>query len=176
LEILNELSSRFPKLELLDSNVKHHDLIKGGIDVVLTCYGTIGCEYPMFGIPVINACSANPHCRYDFNINPSNLEEFEEIILNLDKNIDQYKASINKSKILEYYYMQFCKRPDDWLFENCSQFIEDLGSYHAQFDDYAYKKFLDELSPARHEQIIRNITTFVDSNEYRLSTDHFKKV
>ena len=50
--------------------VKSYDLqlIKEGIQCVLTVRGTIAWEYAWFGIPVVNACNNHPHNGYSFNI------------------------------------------------------------------------------------------------------------
>ena len=60
---------KYPSLKLLQKNLSHNRIISKGIKCVLTTYGSIAHEYPLFGIPVINA-GENPHSGYNFSINP----------------------------------------------------------------------------------------------------------
>ena len=52
---LIKLIKKYPKIKMLPSNASHNQLIKEGIDYVLTCYGTIAHEYAARNITVINA-------------------------------------------------------------------------------------------------------------------------
>ena len=70
--------------------------------MALTCWGTIGFEYALLGIPVINASQNNPHINYNFNIHAKTLKEYEKILLNI-KNI---KLKMNKNEIYEFYFMK----------------------------------------------------------------------
>ena len=62
------------KFTILPSDSSHIQLIDEGVDFALTMYGTIGFEYAVMNIPVINASLNNPHIAYDFNINPKTRE------------------------------------------------------------------------------------------------------
>ena len=83
-KVLIELEKRFPKFEVIPSDTSHHELIKNGINIALTVFGTIGWEYPALGIPTINASKNNPHSKFNFSITPNNRIEYEMILLNLD--------------------------------------------------------------------------------------------
>ena len=58
------------KIQILPNNYSHKQIIKEKINFILTQHGSVGFEYPFFGIPVINASYNNPQIAYNFNLNP----------------------------------------------------------------------------------------------------------
>ena len=44
----------------MEPSISHNQLIKEGIDAVITCHGSIA-EYPFFNKLVLNASTSNPH-------------------------------------------------------------------------------------------------------------------
>ena len=79
---------------ILDKFIKDHPKLKNligyefrlgkqGMYATLTVYGSYASELPYLGIKVVNADRNNPHSAYNFSF--VNLNEYEEIILNLDK-------------------------------------------------------------------------------------------
>ena len=94
--ILNKLPKSFikkyPHIKLLPTNVGHKQLIKEGIDCVLTVIGSIGFEYPLFGIPVINASTKNATINFDFNIHLKSIAKFKSLLLN-PKKINEFKKT-----------------------------------------------------------------------------------
>ena len=59
--------------------ISFHKLIDEGLQYVLTCLGSVGHELAYLDIPVINS-GYNPHISYNFNIHPSNIDEYKKII------------------------------------------------------------------------------------------------
>ena len=57
----------------MEPSISHNQLIKEGIDAVITCHGSIGAEYPFFNKLVLNASTSNPHINYNFNIHPKKI-------------------------------------------------------------------------------------------------------
>ena len=55
------------KYKWIDPSTSHKQIISEGINLALTVDGSIGLEYPYFGIPVINASKFNCHINYKFN-------------------------------------------------------------------------------------------------------------
>ena len=51
-------------------------------------------------LPVVNA-APNPHMRYDFNLHPRTVEEYNDCI----QRADRLGVSPNKESIEEFYYM-----------------------------------------------------------------------
>lgn len=100
--IVNELKIKFPKVVFLPVEASNSQLIKEGFDAAFTVYGTLGHEYPYFGIPVVNA-GDNPHINYSFSIHAESREKYEYYVRNLDKIPSVHQNS--KDEILEFYYM-----------------------------------------------------------------------
>ena len=65
-------------MNFLPKETTHDQLIYEGISVVLTSYGSVGHEYPIFNIPVVNSSIDGPHMDYGFNIYP------KDILLEID--------------------------------------------------------------------------------------------
>jgi hypothetical protein len=108
-EIVEKLKNKFPKIVFIPPSTSNNQLIKEGFDVAFTVYGTLGHEFPFFGIAVVNA-GDNPHINYSFNNNTSSREEYEWFVKNIDK-VPPVPANA-KDQILEFYYMNnFYKFP-----------------------------------------------------------------
>ena len=101
-DIIEEILSQFPKITVIPHETSHHQIVKEGIDFVLTCFGSVGHEYPALGVQVINA-AYNPHIAYDFNWHAKSIEEYEHYLLNLDS----LKKEIDINEIYEFYYMNY---------------------------------------------------------------------
>lgn len=167
LEVLESLSAKYKRFHIMDVNTSHKEILELGIQAVLTVYGSVGCEYPLWGIPVVNACTDNPHRRYNFTHNPQTPEELREMVLN----ISDLKVEFDKNEIYEYYYMQFVRRPINWLFDNYYDFMNNLGGYFEQFNPVSYKIFLDSLSKKKDQAIYDRVKSFILSKEHLMEVD-----
>ncbi len=98
--VIRDLINIYPKLQWVDKNIPHQQLVAEGIRAVLTVYGTVGCEYPLFGIPVINA-GYNPHIAYNFNLHPKTIQEYDSILYHLD----EVKIDYSIDEIYEFYFV-----------------------------------------------------------------------
>jgi hypothetical protein len=96
---LNKICKLYPNFILLDKEYTFHQLREEGVDVALTCYGTIGHELPFLGYKVINAGN-NPHMAYGFNFHPKNVQEYRQILLGLDT----LKVGMDKNEVYEFFY------------------------------------------------------------------------
>jgi hypothetical protein len=163
-EVLAGFTRRFPKFTLIPSNSSHLQLIREGICFGLTVYGTIGFEYAALGIPVINASLCNPHIRYNFNIHPQSVEEYERILMDLGNQ----KLKIDINEVYEYYFMAFLHNTEDWLFSDFRGFLQSVGGYDGQFKSISYAKFLDDFTYERDGKIKNVLKRFIDSKNYRL--------
>jgi hypothetical protein len=103
IQYVNYFINKYPKLVLLDKNKSHNELLKLGVSCVLTVYGSIGHEYPLFQVPVINAGN-NPHKGYPFCYHPKSIKEYL-LLLKLIPNLIVKKETIKF--IYEFYVMQF---------------------------------------------------------------------
>jgi hypothetical protein len=87
LEILNRFQSDFPHIRTLPSEVNPGDFDSIRARVALTVKGTVAGEYPLLGISVLNASTANFHVRYGFSQTPKNRFEYEQIVLGLPNSV-----------------------------------------------------------------------------------------
>ncbi|MBC2770592.1 hypothetical protein GTU67_11815 [Pusillimonas sp. 7-48] len=163
-EIIDSFVARYPKFTLLPADASHHQIIAEGINFALTSYGTIAFEYAALGIPVINASMNNPHIAYDFNLHPPDPDTYRSMLLDLDK-LDFH---IDTRQVYEYYFMRHIYNTEDIFFEDYEKFIQDIGGYNAQFTYLAYKKWLAEWTPNRHEKIVSALHSFVASGKFRM--------
>jgi hypothetical protein len=168
-EIIDGFIARYPGFTLLPSDASHHQIIAEGINIALTAYGTIAFEYAALGIPVINASMNNPHIAYDFNLHAPDPETYRRMLLNLD----ELDVHIDERQVYEYYFMRHIHKSDNIFFENHEKFIEEIGGYYEQFTYLAYKKWLAEWAPNRHDRIVKALRAFVASGKVRLDYTFF---
>lgn len=168
MEIIQALVAKYPRFTLLPPDSSHHQIIAEGIDVALTVWGTIGFEYAMLGIPVINASVNNPHVAYDFNFHPRTVAEYRGLLME----VGSLRLIIDKRQVYEYYFMQHIYNTEDWLFDDYTGMIEAMGGYDRQFTSQVYDRWIDKWSPQKHEQALGTVERFVRSGEFRLDYTH----
>ena len=168
-EIIDHFISKYPKLTLLPADASHHQIIAEGIDVALTVYGTIAFEYAALGIPVINNSLNNPHVAYNFNLHPKGVEDYRQLLLNLDT----LDFNIERQEVYEYYFMRFIYNTEDLFFNSYDDTIDELGGYSQQFTPAIYEKWLQEWSPRKHSLILSALQTYIRSNDFRMDYRHF---
>ena len=171
-EIIDYFIKKYPKFTLIDASTSHHQLIDEGISCALTTYGTIGFEYAALGVLVVNASDCNPHIAYGFNLHPTSVKAYEDIVRNLDGQLLQ----INQSEVYEYYYMKFIYNSDNWMFEDYEKTIDELGGYKEQFTSNVYEVWLREWTEEKHRDIGETMSRFIDSGDFRLNNSHMDKV
>jgi hypothetical protein len=155
----------FPNIKLLPDNLSHKFIINSGIDLVLTVYGTVGMEYPYFGVPVMNAGANNPHIAYNFNIHPKNLKEFHKVLFNIPKIINLKKA---KNQILQYYFMNYLNLDDNWLFSNYVEMLKDIGGFHSLSTNKIYSFFYKKIHLKEINTIEKKLNNFFASEKIRI--------
>ena len=168
-DIVNKFVEKYKNFTLVPSNCTHYYLKSRGIDVVLTCYGTIAFEYPLIGMPAINASKNNPHANYNFSVTPDNIHSYKKKILNLGK-AKQYK--INKNEIYTYYFLKNIYHSNNWLHDDFGKYIESIGGFTRQFNHLVYKSWLDNWSLKKHKIIIQNLINFLNTNDYTFYHKH----
>jgi len=169
--ILEELSEQYPKFSLIPKETSHHQLIQEGIDVALTVHGTIGFEYAALGKLVVNASTSNPHIAYNFNLHPRTLEEYENMLMDLKSQ----KIDISMNEVYEYYGMAHDVGDiEEWLIPAFHEMLTTIG-YLEQFNPKIYQYFLDRFQRDHHEQRIRLLENFIASDDYVMTTDHWRR-
>jgi hypothetical protein len=169
--IIDSFVARYPRITLLPADSSHHQIIEEGIDVALTTWGSIGLEYAALGIPVVNASRNNPHIAYDFNLHPSNVADYRSLLMDLD----HLDFRIDKTQVLEYYFMRYIYNTENWLFDDYNAMIRQIGGYYEQLTPKVYEQWLNAWSPEKHLETLRALERFVDSGDFRLDYTHFER-
>ena len=144
LTLIKLIKKSIQRLKMLPSNASHNQLIKEGIDYVLTCYGTIAHEYAARNITVINASINNPHIAYNFNLNPRSKSQYIKILSNLPN----IKFKINTKKVYEFYYMRYLQNANNWLIEDYKS-LQNLIGYKEFSKPIIYKYLLPSFKKRR---------------------------
>lgn len=161
-ETLIYFTKKYPNLILLPKNVTHNQLIYEGIGVALTVYGSIGHEYPLFGIPVVNASSHGPHDLYKFNFYPKTKNEYLKLIHNLPKlKVNKEKA---KHQIYEYFAIRFLTDYNIYKKYN----INPAQYRNITQGSNLYRIWMKEFSLTHHEKILRDYETFIKNKEFKM--------
>ena len=167
-KILEDFCNLHPQFNLLPADTSHLNIIKDGINFVLTIWGTVAVEYSYFNIPVINASKNNPHASYKFSITPNSREEYESIILSLDKLVHP----IDKNQIYEYYFMHNIYRTKSILFTDYDRYLKEIGGYKNSMSHLAYEYFLKSNNTRKPSEIIAANIKFIESNFHCLQPNH----
>jgi hypothetical protein len=114
--VLEDFCRRYPNIKLVEHTYSNVELVKQGINVVLTVYGTIAFEAASLGCLVINASSASPHANFDFSISPSCQSDYYKTLTDLENVLKTWK--INELSILHFYDIHHLRRNFNWLFQD----------------------------------------------------------
>ena len=82
---MENIVKKYNKIKILPNTYNHNQLVKNGIDLVLTVYGTVAMEYAYLNTKVITACKNNLFSEFNFNIHPTSIKDYERKILNFEK-------------------------------------------------------------------------------------------
>ena len=135
--LVKEMFEGLEYVQVLPLDISHHAILKTGIDVALTVHGTIGMEYPILGVPVINASLANPHSAFNFSFTPKSVDEYEKTILNLGHELPK----IGNDDPYAYYYMRFIHEKKNWMYKNHKSYLQEVGGYLGGNSKAPYQSF-----------------------------------
>ena len=168
-DVIGDLFANDKNFTILPREISHNDIINSKIKVALTVHGTIGMEYPLFGIPVVNASPVNPHFGFDFCINPSNKKLYEQTILNLDK----ITAPTDSNMIYLFHHIKHNYYPKSWVFEDYNKMLNDLGGWEKSMTTEIYNYYLDSNNAFSTNTLAAVSKKFISSNELRVSKKMF---
>lgn len=161
--IIEKFLKKYPKIKMINPNVSHLQLAYEGINCVLTVYGTVGCEYPLLGIPVINA-GFNPHISYNFNYHPKTVEEYKKLL----RNIKQLNTIYDKNEIYKFYYIHhhYGKydaeyKIKDNLFINSYKKLKEKIDYKSLFSNNIYSTLIND----KNIDMSINISCYMEKNK-----------
>ena len=155
--------NKYKNFIVLPKNTTVTQMLNKKFDYVLTVYGSVGHESPLFNTPVINASVNGPHSAYSFNLSPKNKKSYEKKILNLKKN--NFKISeFQKKQIFEFYFMRYLSEYallDKW--DTAMTSLE---------DDYNSKKILEfylkNFKKKSHLKKLQDLEKFIEKKALRL--------
>jgi len=151
-----------PKVNFLDKNFKNNRLLNLGIDYVLTVYGSIASEVPVYGIKVINASRNNPHFNFNFSINLKNINDYKNTLLNLKKK--SHKISFNDLYL--FHYMKHYLFKNNLFFQDTQKYFTFHDNKPIQYTSKMYELWLNNFDIKKHKEIVKNLNTFIKSGEY----------
>lgn len=177
--------AQYPRIKMIPMWTSPKQLKEEGIKFAFTMHGTLGHEYPALGIQVINA-SNNPHIAFNFCHNPRTQKEFDEIVFNLPKMVDQ---KIDLQEIYQFYCIHFLYyrnpyHPLQEIFFRRHELYGEPGSINATQEELLqrYKNYLEDFTPDFHEitkqktsELFMEMDNFNDSIFYKNSTETINK-
>jgi hypothetical protein len=167
--IIENYLKKFPNINLLPNNASHLDLVKQGVNRVLTIYGTVAIEYAYLGVPVITACKNNLYADYKFNLHPKSISEYKNILVNLSK----IKININKRDICEYYFMRSYYYDAQWFIDDITDFTNFMkGLFDNQASILIYKYWMKFWNLDWHKKRINILKNFIKSEEKSVNIFH----
>lgn len=164
--LFQPFAAKYPHINFLPRNLNHHEILKAGVDLVLTVHGQIALEYSFHGVPVVNASIFNPHAAYGFSITPRTPEHLKQILMDL-KNL-QHKTS--KEEILEFNFMQTIYYSPNLFFADHAQALSALSS---RGSPGALSLWLSQHNQSHHEKLLGAVANFAKSGDLRMSWKHF---
>ena len=163
--------NKFSNLRILPKNYTNVEVLKLGITAVLTVYGTVGREYPIFNIPVINASTQNPHSEFNFNYHINSVKSYEKILKNINKlKINPYKC---KKDIFEYYSMKYSNYNiiDEFRTKILKTKYRNI-KFKEEIEDNVLENWSAQFNLERDHQIKKDILNFINSKQIRMIADN----
>jgi len=162
MEAIKLLCERWPKLKLINPSTTWHQLKEEGISIALTCYGSIGHELPLLGYKVINA-GYNPHIAYNFNWHGKTLDEYRDLLLNLN-GLGEIR---DLEAVYEFYFVHYnLSKQGGFLFNS----FEEMENYVGK-DVNSNLIFERVIAGGQNfqDEAKRSINTFLDSGNFSVS-------
>ena len=165
---LNKFIKRYPKLQILDETINNSELMNEQVDLTLTVYGSVGYEFPYFGIPVLLASPKTSYENYNFCIQPSSIEEYDSYIKDLKKT----KYKIDKNEIYKFYFNRYLA---SWsLLDNYINHKINLKNDF--FGPMILEIWIKQFDDMKLSKINTEISQFINNKKYRLISDDAHKV
>jgi hypothetical protein len=158
-----------PHIVEIPSDTSNLDLFRGGINIVLTAYGTIAFEAAYNDVIVINASSRTPHGNYPFSLSPKSKFEYFQILESLESLIKTFK--IDKGAVEHFFDLHHLRTSGNLLFgSRYNQMLQSSGGYAGHFTNPITLDFwANNIFGSEYEgELTERITTFLDSDSYFL--------
>jgi len=173
-EVLNSVFESNPSVTLLSPGVPNAELVEMDFSAVLTVFGTVGSEWPLYGVPVINASSRHKHMNIAGNITPKNKDDYIQLMWRLDSaefHEENSQESWSQYIFMRDFYMQ--KSFNTRFFEEIAlEMGINLEQLRRGFDwSFAHNIMRSEQYPSA--MIKAGFKKFIESGEYFLNRKHF---
>lgn len=107
--VIEELTQRFPGLELIAPTVTNRQLVDAGMACAVTVYGTVAHEVAYLGVPAI-ACARHPHIAFDFCRTARSRAEYAAL-LRLSQTALMVDRETMRRQVLQFYVMHNLSLP-----------------------------------------------------------------
>ena len=152
------------KIKLLEKNFPNNHLVKMGVKFVLTVFGTIASELPPYGIRVINASKNTPHYDYNFSLNPKNLKEYKNLLLNLNNVNGEFK--FDNKELFMYQFVKELIFQNHLFFKDTERYFKFTDKRPLHLTPQIYKYWLEDFNLEVHNKIINDLREFIYSKNY----------
>ena len=169
--ITKEICKKFPNIKRIPSDTPHNQLINEGVDVVLTVFGSVQFEYPVFNVPVITASNIVPSKNYNFSIKSLNKKDYLKKILNIKKKRSKFKIN----EIYEFYYMNFVFHNQEIVYPLYNKFNLIKKKWDLYWSEEFYKFWYENFTFEQHNQIFNTIDNFYKSKDITVNINHSDK-
>ncbi len=158
-----------PHIIEITSDTSNLDLFSGGINVVLTAYGTIGFEAAYNNVTVINASSRTPHGNYSFSLSPKSKLDYSESLQSLENIIKTFKIDL---KAVEHFFdLHHLRTSGNLLFgSKYNELLQSMGGYIEHFTNPSTLDFwvLNIYGSKYEAELKTRIFEFLESDSYFL--------
>ena len=180
--IISNFVAKYKNIKRIPALTSPWQLKNEGVRFALTVQGTIGHEYPLLGINVINA-GINPHISFDFDLNPRTKWQYDDLIMNLDK----INKTVNIEEIYQYYAIAYLYYDRDSRFGSKFFINDELNKDNwafwverskKQIGTWKYGLFLDEITEEKHnflcnrtKELFKTMDTWHEDYFYKKEVD-----
>lgn len=164
--ILADFCEQYPQFVQLPISTSHHQLVRDGVTAVLTVYGTVGAEFPLLGVPVINASHSSPHEAYNFCFHADTLSAYEGLLRAIPSL--PVPGPTERQELLEFYFLHHVFFNKNLFFEDWAKLWHKPNGTRIKDTPQAYEFFIDAFSAEAHANLASRISAFLDSGAYRL--------
>ena len=156
-----------PHIKIVPKQIRTHEILKDGIDCVITCYGTIAIEAAFHKVLTISCSSNFPSVNYSFARAAKNVKHLNEILDSLDETIDSYR--VNEDEVLHFYDLHYLRRARSWLWDKHQEdMLNKSGGYPGYFFLPKVLEYWVDFANTdnRFELKLKVVTDFLSSKNY----------
>ena len=175
-DLWDAIIKKYPRIRKLPLHCSPLQLRDEGMNFALTLWGTIGHEYPLLGIQVINGAQ-NPHDDFDFDWNAKTIDQYEDWLLHLET----LQKDVDLQEIYKFYYVNYRLDPIMWnpnkdIFyprrkiytydAPHPQYVNRAGvlvGYVEMYGDWLYRWFLDEEKERGSEILLKQCKEYINA-------------